>query len=142
MITLCFISSILLGIFWNPSYTVYISPYVPSHLNLHMFFTCIYRFIIGFVISSVIIYIIKKYEQTFIKQLAEFGQFSLVIYTASIAILKILSLILFKYNLHNNQSIELEILSLITCIVIVYICIIIGNICRKNKWTKTLFLGE
>lgn len=142
MISLFFISSIILGVLWNPSYTVYISPFVPLHLNLPMIIICIYRFIIGLCFSSVIIFIVKTYENTFIKRLAKLGQYSLVIYTASIAILKFLSLVLVKYDLHNNQSVVLDIISLITCIVVVYVCIIIGNICRKNKWTKILFLGE
>lgn len=141
-VILCSILGVILGMFWSPCYTVYISPLIPLHLTIPMICIYLYRFVIGFCISTAIIYIVKTYEKSYIICFAKLGQYSLVIYTASITILHILSLVLNKFDYHLNQKIVLELVSLLICIIIIFLTIIFSNLCRKNKWTRELLLGE
>ncbi len=140
-----FTSSIVICIilisFWSPSSTVYLSPFKPMHLSVTMILTHLYRFCIGFLISFVIITIVKKYEYTKINYLAPLGQYSLIIYVASITILHIISLALSK-TYYCNLPIILEILSFLLCILITIVSINIGIVCRKSEALKFLFLGE
>ena len=140
-LTLSIVISIILISFWTPSSTVYLSPFKPIHLSFLMIQTHLYRFFIGFLISFVIITIVKKYEYTIIHYLAPLGQYSLIIYVASITLLHIMSLLLSKTD-YCNQPIILEFLSLFLCILIIITSISIGKVCRKNKLLKSLFLGE
>jgi hypothetical protein len=140
-----FTSSIVICIilisFWTQSSTVYLYPFKPMNLSVPMILTHLYRFIIGFLISFVIITIVKKYEYTKINYLAPLGQYSLIIYVASITILHIISLALSKTD-YCNQPIILEILSFLLCILITIVSINIGKVCRESKALKFLFLGE
>lgn len=142
---LYFTSSIIICIiliyFWSPYSTIYFSPLIPIHLSFPMILTHLYRFIIGFLISSTIIMTVKKYEYTKIRYLAPLGQYSLIIYVASITILHIISLAP-SITDYCSQPITLEVLSLLLCIFITVISIEFCKVCRKNKILTSLFLGE
>jgi fucose 4-O-acetylase-like acetyltransferase len=141
-ISICFIIGLTLCLFWNHSFTVYERPLETLHINLNMITSYIYRFSIGFCISAVIIYIMKRYENTFLRNFASLGQYSLIIYTASIILLDIISTVLNNLQLHINQVIILDLLSLCLCIIIIYFIIIFAKICRKHRWLKLLLMGE
>lgn len=134
------ISFILIG-FWDSSSTVYLYPFIPMHLSFPMIVTHIYRFFIGLIISFVIISIVKRYENTKISYLAPLGQYTLIIYVASITFLHFLSILLSKDYL-LNQPVLLELISLLICILICIASIYIGKFCRKSTISKLLFLGE
>ncbi len=128
--------------YWDSSSTIYLSPLIPMHISFPMFLTHLYRFLIGFLISFVIISFVKNYENTKISYLAPLGKYSLVIYVASITFLKIISLMLSKTDYYCNQPIILEIISVSLCVLITISAISIYKVCRKSKLSKTLFLGE
>lgn len=141
-ITTYFILGLTMCLLWNHSFSVYETPLESLHINYFMIIAYIYRFSIGFCISAVIIFIVKRYENTFLKNFASLGQYSLIIYTASIFLLDIISNSLNNLHLHINQVIILDLLSLCLCFIIIYFIIQFAKICRKNKWLKLLLMGE
>ena len=141
-IIICAIIGFTLCPSWNSSYSVYLSPLKSLHFDLQTAISYIFRFTIGFCLSAVIIYFIKTIESTQIRIFARLGQYSLAIYTVSIAILSFVSIILKQIDIHNNKLFEIDIISFILCAIIVFVTILFSNICRKNSHTSLLFLGE
>lgn len=139
--TMCFFIGGGLCIFWNPYFSVYISPLTISYVTWHMIIIYIYRFLLGFCISSFIIYLIKRNEMKLCR-FAIYGQYSLAIYTISIILLNVISTILNKTQIHTNQFVILDLLSFCLCIAIVFFSIIFSNYCRRHHYLKLLFLGE
>ena len=101
----------------------------------------LYRFVIGLSLSSVIIFLVKKNE-TKLSVFAKYGQYSLVVYTGSFVLNGLMALLLNHIGFHTNQMFIIDILSILLCIIIFIIIVVFGNLCRKNKITKLLFLGE
>lgn len=142
-VLICMLIGLYLLLRWTPDKTIYRCPFKILSLNSEMLITYIYRFIIGFSFSVVIIYIIRRADKTrIVKSIAQYGQFSLVIYTSSLAIISLISEFLEYLNYHTNQYVLLDCLSFILCIIIVIITIFFSKQCRKNKYSRLCFLGE
>lgn len=110
-------------------------------VNLKMIVIYIYRFVIGLSLSTVIIYLLKRFENH-LSSLAKYGQYSLAVYTGSFVINAVVAIVLARIGYHTNQMFLIDALSVLLSIVIYVVIVIIGNLCRKNKITKLLFLGE
>lgn len=142
-IVICIIIGLILSINWNFDRTVYRCPFRIISVNVNMIITYIYRFVIGFSFSVVIIYFIKRVEKTRnMIILSQFGRFSLVIYTASLAFIGLISRLFDYLNYHTNQYVLLDCLSFLLCVVIVIITILLSVQFRKIKYTRLFFLGE
>ena len=141
-IIICTIIGVGICPFWNASCTVYESPFQPLHLSIPMCITYIYRFVIGFCLSTVIIFLIMYFERSHLKKMAVWGKDTLAIYTISILILSFLSKLFSEAILNTNQFFVLDILSLILCSFIVITIIAFCRLCRKHKLSQSLFLGE
>lgn len=142
IITICFLVGMCLCPFWNHNYSVYSSPFNSLYINLEMIRIMSFRFVIGFTLSAVIIYSIMKMEKTWICKLSQFGSYSLVIYTSSLAYLAFVLRILNYFQLHTNRYGIIDVLSLLLCLFIIAITIRLANFCRKKKVLRQLFLGE
>lgn len=130
---------------WDHNYTVYRAAFNSIHFNESMLIAFIYRFVIGFCLSTTVIYLIYVLEKKLpllSTRIAKLGQYSLVIYTMSMAILGLLKNVLNYYDLHTNQYILIDILSLCLCVIIIKLCIVFGNYCRKRQYLRMLLLGE
>lgn len=126
--------------FWK---TVYVSPFKIGSVNFRMISNYIYRFVLGFTLSAPIIYTIMRMANTkFLRPLAKYGSYTLVIYLFSFVFNGFMSLWLNMFNLHTNEYIILDILSIFLCIVIVVLSVKLSDVCKKNKWTGLLLLGE
>jgi hypothetical protein len=101
-----------------------------------------FRFIIGFTLSAVIIYLIFKTEKTWISHLSQFGSYSLVIYTSSLVLLAFFLRVFDYFNIHTNRYFIIDVLSLLLCTFIIFIAIKFADLCRKKKILQLLFLGE
>ncbi len=141
--------ALLIGVslcpFWDHQYTVYRAPFNSIHINEFKIIAYVYRFTIGFCLSAPIIYIAYKLEKFYPDisgRIANLGQYSLVIYTSSLAILGFVKVVLNYYGLHTNQLLLIDIYSLGLCIAIIAITIVFSNYCRKRKGMRLLFLGE
>jgi len=142
-IVICIIIGIILSIYWNPDRTVYRCPFRIISVNVNMIITYIYRFVIGFSFSAAIIYFIKRVEKTRgMIVLSQCGQFSLVIYTASLAFIGLISRLFDFFNYHTNQFVVLDCLSFLLCVMIVIITILLSAQFRKNKYARLFLLGE
>ena len=142
IIFMCFIIGICLCLFWNYSYSVYSSPFNSLYISIKMIQIMIYRFVLGFTLSAVIIYSIMKAEKTCLSKLSQFGSYSLVIYTSSLACLGFISRVFNYLQIHTNRYGLLDILSFFLCLFIIYITIKFADFCRKKKKMRQLFLGE
>lgn len=142
LFSICFLVGMCLCPFWNLNYSVYMSPFNSLNINLDMVLIMIYRFIIGFTLSAVIIYSIMKAETTWISKFSQFGSYSLVIYTSSLACLGFVSRMFNYLQLHTNRYGLIDVLSLFLCLFIIAITIRFANFCRKRKILRQLFLGE
>ena len=140
-VIICAIIGLCLCFGWDRSYTVYLAPFQILHTNREMLFAYIYRFAIGFTLSAVCIFLIKKYEQQ-LQTLAPLGTYSLVIYTSSMVLLKCVSKILDYFQFHTNAYVLIDVLSLGLCTLIVCLIILFSFFCRRHKVIKMLFLGE
>ena len=138
---ICCLIGFGLCLMWNKDYTVYRSPLNSLFIDKQMLFAYVYRFAIGFTLSTVIIYVIMKSEKK-LHSLAHLGTYSLVIYTASLAIIRCLTQIFNHLNIHTNEYIIIDLASLVLCLAIVWITILFTNYCRKHKMLRMLFLGE
>lgn len=141
-IILCSIVGLFLCTKWKYNYSVYSSPFNSWFLDLEMVKIMIYRFILGLTISSVIIYVIMKKENTWISKLSKYGSYSLIIYTFSLAFLGLVSRLLNFLCIHTNRYGVIDVLSLFLCLLIIVIAILFADICRKKKILSQLFLGE
>ena len=138
---LCSIIGIALCFVWNYTYTVYMSPLEPLHVDFPMVFAYLYRFAIGFTLSSAIIFLIMKFENK-LCVLAHLGSKSLVIYTASSVLNEGVTKVLDHLQIHTNDYIIIDIVSLCICSLIVYVSILFYNYCKQYKTLSMLFLGE
>ena len=111
------------------------------HINSEMIGVYIYRLVTGLLLSFAIIFVIVKYEKALLP-LAKLGKYSLVIYTSSLASLGLVAKVLNILNLHNNSYLQLDILSLLLCIVLIVVPVLLYSMCKKNRITSLLFLGE
>ena len=141
-IMICTVMGVALCPFWNASYTVYESPFQPLQLSISMCISYVYRFVIGFSISSVIISLIIHYEKSNLKRLAVWGKDTLAIYTVSILILCFISKILSIAKLSTNHMGVLDLLSFFLCLFIVASIIAFCRLCRRHKWSQSILLGE
>lgn len=138
----CTLLGALLCLFWNPVYTVYKSPLNSLYISFEMIMVYVYRFVIGFTISAVIIYLLMKTENTILKRLSPLGSYSLVIYTSSLVLLGVFSKYLNFIDIHTNAYGLIDVLSLCLCITIIFVTTKFSDLCRKNSLLSTLFLGE
>lgn len=138
---LCSIIGVGLCFIWNHTYTVYISPLNSLNIDIQMIFAYVYRFAIGFTLSSAIIYVIMKFENK-LRSLAHLGTYSLIIYTASLAVLGGMSEIMNYLQIQTNEFVVIDIVALGLCLITIYATILFSNYCRKHKTLSMLFLGE
>ena len=136
-----FLIGIALCPFWRPQFSVYLSPWNSMRLNDFMIFAYLFRFAIGFSLSAAIIIFVQSIELK-IQPIAPLGQYSLVIYTASIAILGLVNTILNYFCLHTNQYFVIDVLSLSLCSIITFGIFKFAKSCQRNKMLSLLFLGE
>ena len=101
----------------------------------------IYRFTLGLTLSSVLIYLIKRYE-TKLSHFAKYGEYSLAVYTGSFVINEGVAVFLNRVDYHTNQMLLINVLPVLLCMVIYVIIVLFSNLCRKQKILKLLFLGE
>lgn len=141
-IILCFIIGLILYTKWDKDYSVYSSPFIIWDFNLEMVLIMFYRFILGLTISSVIIYCILKKEMTRLRIISQFGSYSLVIYTSSLACLGIVSRVFDYLQIHTNRYGLIDLLSLFLSFLIIVITIRFADFCRKRKLLRQLCLGE
>lgn len=139
---LSLISGVVLSIYWDSSKSVYMSPFDILEFNTQMLYSYIYRFAIGLFLSVFIIYVIKKFNEKIPNSLASYGQYSLVIYTSSFVFNGLLSKILNHFNIHTNEYLILDLLSILTCIIIIVLTISICKVAERNKTAKLLLMGE
>lgn len=137
----CLIIGVALAFFWKTDYTVYRAPFNILCIDLHMIKVYIYRFTIGLALSSVVIYFCKMVESSF-AFFAKYGQYSLAVYTGSFVINSGVALLLSHINYHTNQMFLINVLPIVLCTVIYIVIVLFGNLCRKQKMLKLLFLGE
>lgn len=130
-----------LSFFWRTDYSIYKSPFLIMQVNLKMIVIYIYRFVIGLSLSTVIIYLLKRFENH-LSSLAKYGQYSLAVYTGSFVINAVVAIVLARIGYNTNHMFLIDALSVLLSIVIYVVIVIIGNFCRKNKITKLLFFGE
>ena len=142
VIFVCFVVGLCLCFIWNYNYSVYSSPFNSICLDYEMVKIMIYRFSLGFALSAVIIYLIIRYENTWICRLSHYGSYSLVIYTSSLACLALVSRVLNCLDMHTNMYFVIDIVSLCLCIILIALSIRFADFCRKNKMLRLLFLGE
>lgn len=138
----CTLLGSVMCLYWNPAYTVYVCPFISLNLNYDMIMVYIYRFSIGFTISSVIIFLIMKTENSIIGKLAPLGSYSLVIYTSSLALLGPISICLSIIDFNTNAYGLIDVLSLCLCLIIIFATIKFCDFCRKNRMLSFFFLGE
>lgn len=142
-IFLCFVVGILLAFMWSPDKTVYRCPFDVLTISINMVIIYIYRFIIGFALSSVIIWMAIKYEnRRFVFGLSKYGSFSLVIYTGSFVLNELLRRLFCLYNMNINEYIFIDFLSLLSSSLIVVVLIAFSKCCRHNKYISIFLLGE
>lgn len=142
VIFVCFVIGMCLWLLWNFKYSVYLSPFNSICLNCEMVKIMSYRFVLGFTLSAVIIYMIIWCEETWICRLSHYGSYTLVIYTSSLACLALVSRALDYLEIHTNMYFVIDIVSLCLCIILIALSIRFADFCRKNKMMKLLFLGE
>lgn len=142
VIFVCFVVGLCLCFIWNYNYSVYSSPFNSICLDYEMVKIMIYRFSLGFALSAVIIYLIIRYENTWICRLSHYGSYSLVIYTSSLACLALVSRVLNCLDMHTNMYFVIDIVSLCLCIILIALSIRFADFFRKNKMLRLLFLGE
>ena len=135
------IIGVVLSFYWRTDYTVYRAPFDIIHLSTQMVAIYLYRFVIGFTLSSVLIYLIKKHE-IILAPLAKYGEYSLAVYTGSFVINSVVALFLNEIDFHTNEMFLINFLPVLLCILIYIIIILFSNLCRKHKILKIMFLGE
>lgn len=137
----CAIIAIVTSLFWNKDFSIYISPWNILNLSDHDIY--IYRFITGFSISTVFIFLFQRFERTsIVEYLAKYGKYTLVIYTSSMLLNRLLNDLLNLINWHNNTYGIIELLSIFATIIIVWTSILFAVLCKKNKYATILFLGD
>lgn len=144
-VAVAFLIGVSLCPFWDHQYTVYRAPFNSIHINEFKIIAYIYRFTIGFCLSVPIIYAAYKLEKFYpviSGRVANLGQYSLVIYTSSLAILGFVKGVLKYFELHSNQYFIIDVYSLCLCVVIIAITIAFSKYCRMQKNLSLLFLGE
>ena len=142
VIFVCFVVGLCLCFKWNYNYSVYSSPFNSVCMNYEMVKIMIYRFFLGFTLSAVIIYLIMRFENTWICRLSHYGPYTLVIYTSSLACLALVSRILTNLDVHTNMYFFIDIISLCLCIILIAFSIRFADFCKKSKVLRLLFLGE
>lgn len=142
IVIICAIIGICLCPFWNFTNSVYLSPFNSYCLNYKMVLIMVFRFIIGFAISAVIVFVIFRMEHMRINKIAPYGSYSLVIYTASLAFLGFFSSVLNYLHFHTNRLVLIDFVSLFLCLCIIITTIRFADFCKKRKRMRQLFLGE
>lgn len=141
-VVLCIVMCLVLSPFWSSKYTVYSAPLKPLLLTPQMIAVYLYRFAIGFSFSAVIIYITMIFESKIPHKIAKWGQYSLVIYTSSLVMIGFIGKVLNQVNYHTNEYFILDVLSIVACVIIVFLTIKITDFCRHYKVLRLLLLGE
>lgn len=133
--------SVVLSCFWSYEKTVYRAPLDVLHITLPMVLTYVYRFAIGFSISAIVIYIAKRYEDRF-SFLSRYGQYSLVVYTASFVFLGAVARLLNAIDFHINTYLLIDVVSICLTFIIYYLTVLITDLFRRNRVLSFLFIGE
>ncbi len=137
------IAGVVLSLFWNEKYSVYLAPFKLLYINIDMVVAYLYRFAIGFCLSAVIIYLVKLYERHWtLCWMAKFGKYTLIIYTFSFIINNGILILLNYMDYHTNEFLIIDILALTMSVIVCVISILTYNIFIKNRLLKSLFLGE
>lgn len=141
-VVVCIILGINLLFMWTPFYSVYLAPFDSSHFSQDSLLIMVYRFVLGCVLSCVIIACAIKYEKSWMCRFSYLGKYSLVIYTASLALLGLVSGISDYFHVHCNRYLFIDVLSLVLCLFIIYVTVQFARLCRKDSVLSALFLGE
>lgn len=139
----CTMTAIVTSLFWNKDFSIYISPWDILNLSDRDIYIYIYRFVTGFSISTVFIFLFQRFERAkIVRYLAKYGKYSLVIYTSSMLLNRLFNDLLNLINWHNNTYGIIDFLSIFITIIIVWTTILFADLCKKNKYATILFLGE
>ena len=134
--------SVALLLFWDVKYSVYISPFEMLHVSQESLFALCIRMLTGFIVSAFFILLFMLIENySFVKNLSRYGQYTLVMYTASFFLNGIMRNVLNHYHFHIVKPWMLEISSCIWCLIVCAVCILLAMLLERRKWTKKLFLG-
>lgn len=133
------IITILLLLIWNYNFTVYLSRFNTAHLSVIMVIKYAIRFIMGGAFSYVIIWLSRRFEYTIVvSKFSRLGQYTLTTYTVSFIVFGLVR----KYlPVYINTPFVLDILSLIVCILVYYLCVKIHILLSRNKYTSSILLG-
>lgn len=143
LVIICSIVAITLMPLWSKERTVYICPLNSAYMTWQMALTYIYRFSIGYCMSIVFIYLIMKCENmAFVKSVAKWGGDTMIIYTLSFVVNADVGKAIAYFNIHVSQYVLIDIMSILLSLIIIVISIKVANICRKNKISHIMFLGE
>lgn len=137
------LSAVGLYFIWDEHFSVYLSPWKILQLNKLMVLHYVVRFILGFCVSYVIIYISRQYDShKVISFFSKYGQCTLVAYTFSIIIYAVLNKACSYYGLLTNAPIILDVVSFLTTIIVYWICAKLYLVLKMNRITNLLLLGE
>lgn len=143
LVIICCIAAIAVMPFWCKERTVYICPLNSAYITWQMAATYIYRFAIGYCISIPIIYLAMRFDKSrLVANLSKWGGYTLVVYTMSFVINGDIGKALHHLGFHVSQYGIIDLLAIVLALAIIFISIKFANICRKNKYSSLLFLGE
>ena len=112
------------------------------HVSQESLFALCIRMLTGFIVSAFFILLFMLIENySFVKNLSRYGQYTLVMYTASFFLNGIMRNVLNHYHFHIVKPWMLEISSCIWCHIVCAVCILLAMLLERRKWTKKLFLG-
>ena len=145
-LTICaialFVLSIILLYFWNVRHSVYLTPFDSLHFSENSLYSLFIRLMTGIVVSSFFIVLFMLADQSrIIQQLAQYGKFTLVMYTASFIFNQLTDIFLSHLHVRFSQIGLLELSSCMMSIIVCFLCVMLAKRLEKNKLTKRLLLG-
>ena len=140
----CLVTGVALCPFWTPQYSVYLSPFNSLHFNVDMLVAYIYRFTIGFTLSTFVIFVCAKIKKAKLTEtIASFGSTSLVIYTLSLALRNIIARGVQLFHCGTNEYVLIDVVALFVCLFVCSASVLLCNYCRKHsRLLSSLLLGE
>lgn len=135
--------SIILLCYWDVKYSVYKSPFNSLEMSMSTVIALSIRLTTGGIVSMFFISLFNRMEDCMIaRKLAKYGQYTLIMYTASFVLNGIMSRILAVCEVSITQPIWIELSSMIWAIFVCYICICAAILIEKNRMLCNYLLGK
>ena len=137
-------ASVGLYLFWDMSKSVYYCPYNVMNFSMVSLGTCLYRFVIGAIVSIFIILFVYKITEKpnrFSIVLASLGRETLFIYLGSF-IINACMVKWLKIPEWFDYIKYIELYSFVYCAILLTSCYTISKLMRRNQVTSLLYLGE